>query len=140
MVYETTNPASAVTTQQDRLRVMNEAQPRPALRTQVWIGRTEHSPQIVGPRHRYVKMLSGTGETEQLRLDVVIVGYMCLVVTGSQSRAYESADVITHQLSDRLVRIWPVTQRSVHWPPAATMTAEDIEAALASIHDMQARF
>ena len=140
MVFETTKPASAITTQEDRVRVMNEAQPRPALRTQVWIGRTEQSPQIIGPRHSYVKVLCGTGETENLRLDIVVVGYVCLVVTGSVSRAYEAATVITDQLSDRLVRIWPITHETVHWPPPATMTADDIQTARTSITDMQVRF
>jgi hypothetical protein len=53
---------------------------------------------------------------------------------------YEPAPVFAEQLSDRLVRIWPITSQSVHWPPPATMTAEDIQTARTSITDMQVRF
>lgn len=145
MVFETTSPKTAVTTQQDRLRVMNESQP--ALRTQVWIGRTEHSPHITEWRHNSVvlgshnsMLLGSNGETEKLRVDVLVVGYVCLVVTGSASRVYEPAAAFTNQLSDRLVRIWPITRQSVHWPPPAAMTAEDIQTARMSSLNMQVRF
>ena len=46
MVWETTAPDIAVTTPEDRLRVTTKSPVRPARRTQVWIGRTEHSPTI----------------------------------------------------------------------------------------------
>jgi hypothetical protein len=140
MVVETTGPKSAVTTHQDRLRVMDESQPRPALRTQLWIGRTEHSPRLAHPLHTYLKVGGSNGEIEKLRVDVLILGYVCLVVTGSESRVYEPAPIFADQMSDRLVRIWPITSQSVQWPPPATMTTEDIETARASIYEMQVRF
>jgi hypothetical protein len=143
MVWETTAPDKAVTTPDDRLRVMNESQPRPARRTQLWIGRTEHSPTITQLRHSYAKRLhlDGSGETEKMRADVFVVGYVCLVVTGSASRAYEPPAVLAEHMSDRLTRIWPATRQSVHWPPSATMTTEDLEAARTSVGgDVQVLF
>jgi hypothetical protein len=142
MVWETTAPDIAVTTPEDRLRVMNESPVRPARRTQVWIGRTEHSPTITELRTLHPKFLhlGGNGETERVRVAVFVLGYVCLVVTSSASRVSEPPPVLAEQMSDRLTRIWPATSPSVHWPPSASMTSEDLEAARMSLQDVNLLF
>lgn len=127
MVMEATSPLSQTSSQADRTRVMDESNPSPAIFTQVWLGHNTARPRNAELRG-HKTFTRGPVGYEGSRSDVFTAGQVLFYVLSTTIPSWAHAvppDV--RELSDKLVKIWPPTTATAHWPPASAFcTDEDI--------------
>jgi hypothetical protein len=133
MVAETTDAASVVSSEHDRDWVRHYRTPAP--HTQVWIGRNGGSrTDTASLRHRSAGVTPVDsdgllGEDVLVRADVLTIGHLAIYVTGSTRPAptVRQAPPAAMTFAGKLVKTWPNTAASVHWPPDEMLTDDDLD-------------
>lgn len=131
MVMEATSPASRISSQADRQRVMDESNPAPAVHTRVWVGHNAarpHNAELRGHRTFSQGLVTPADGSAGIRSDVLTVGQVLfLVVSSSVDEWALLAPSALGQLAGKLVQIWPAGA-GVQWPPPESFdTDQEVE-------------
>lgn len=125
MVMEETSPFSRTSSAEDRIRVMDESNPSPALFTQVWLGHNTARPRNAELRgHKaFVRGLAGN---EGSRSDVLTAGQVLFYVLSTTVPSWAHAvPPEVQEYSDKLIRIWPSSTATLHWPPPSAFSDDE---------------
>jgi hypothetical protein len=130
VVTEFSSPDNLVSSPEDRQRIMDDEDPSPALRTQVWIGANGGQLAEATSKARSAKILPNPkGIRGGMRTHLAVAGHFAFYVVGATTDFYDGylpTDLAKHD-GGKLIQIWPTTQESVEWPPQMKLSAKEYD-------------
>lgn len=128
IVAECTDPPTQAVPPHDRAVLMGASAPPEHWR--IWFGR--YRGREWKQRYRHIGMLAATSRTEALahagvpntQTSTFVVGHMLVFI--SSSTLLEPDTDLVPALASKLIRVWPISDDTVAWPPVHVLGDEEV--------------